>query len=158
MIFFGSIAGYRSVETVKHLTESKIIELELLMQSFPSSLKTYARTGKIEMTTSDEHCIYACFNDSGTINPMNDFRSFSFRHGDKLKVLQVAHYVVVNMKHKGYFKACNPNSTLPTISTVIGDLYGVDVDIKKSIVMLKGMKLSPVQKNYRKCACVLSRA
>lgn len=137
------------------------MELEESMQSFPCLLAKYVGRNNIELTTADELRIFGCFNDGGMINSASNFDSFAFRYSDRKLLTYIAEYIrgkiqrticgpngdIFTKEDYSFFKFCNPNAKFPTISTVVGTFYGLEVGSthKSSTAVLNGKKISIFQ-------------
>lgn len=117
------------------------------MRLFPSILANYIDV-RIELTEAEQRRIYGCFNDGGLINSMNNFENFAFRHGDKQLLISIAEYIREKVESRccgengefyikedySFFKLCNPNAKLSTISTMLGVFYGVEEEKNKALI------------------------
>lgn len=92
------------------------------MRLLPALLAEYVEVKNIQITKEEELRILGCFNDNGTINPMNKFEDFAFRCGDKQLLVSVAEYICAN--NPNFLELCNPNVGRPTVSTAIGSFFG----------------------------------
>lgn len=143
---------------MKELSMFRITEIEEKMRNFHDCLMHYIDENNINLTTDDELRINNCFNDKGIVT--NDFKNFVFRPGDKHQLLQVAKFIKDKIKRKCgeqnsilsegddylFFKCCNPNARLPTISTIIGNFHGKEVYSAENMrnALSKGMRPDPI--------------
>lgn len=110
------------------------------MQSFPITIAEYVDTEFITLTREDELRIYSCFTEHGTERTMNDFKNFTFRHGDKALLLAMAEYIKSADLSVFYF--CDPNAEYETISTSLGLFYVKEGDSSQNrLAELNGKRL-----------------